>query len=123
MSDSPAEITYWCRFMRDGIPLLGEYRRTVDGWCARVVEPDGCFEDVPVSDSEGLMPDGISDVEIVPVCGSVEYAPRMSRDDLMPSAVRERMDRVNRLLTDVSAGRIDSDAAGGLLRAMFPGLV
>ncbi|KFI91269.1 hypothetical protein BISA_1868 [Bifidobacterium saguini DSM 23967] len=57
-----------CRFTLDGEPDVGEYERLADGsGVCRLYGLDGVEETVRVHDTDGLMPDGIGDLELLNV--------------------------------------------------------
>ena len=110
-------------FLRNGESEIGEYLQTDEGYIARLIEPDGYWEDVLVTYPDGTMPCGISEVELHRVDFNIEPSavePHEYRKTMMPADVMERMNRQRLILEEYDVGILSLDEAHEELSRILP---
>lgn len=104
------DILQLARFTVDGVPEIGEVRLNGDGSLTGLLaELDGSTTEVLLQDADGLMPDNISDLEIIRGHTDTEI------DRLREIDWDARADQSNLIVDGFRDGLLSAESAGGLL--------
>ena len=105
-----------CRFTRNGEPETGEYVQLNDGTgLCHIPDLNGGGEQIVVSYSDGTMPEGIGDLEIIEMPAAIACDASAEGAFVIPPDARERMAKTNLILEEYEMGVLDEEEAGDML--------